>query len=196
MSLVLEGVSFLGLGPFSFQVAGGEKVTMQGASGLGKSQLLRAIVDLTPFSGSVQFGDLETTQIPPQQLRKKIGYLPATAAWWHDSIPPHFKEPDKLPLAELAFDSSILTKEMHQLSSGEKQRLGLLRLLENEPDFLLLDEPTASLDPANVGLMEDFIAAYCKKTGAGYLWVSHDPAQAKRMGQRSLQLTKTGVVDL
>ncbi len=196
MELRLQEVRFLKVGPLSFSIAPNERVTLIGASGVGKSQLLRAIVDISPYGGQVEFGGISATEIPPQELRKNIGYLPASSAWWFDTVSPHFQNPNTLPLAELGFTTEILNQDVYRLSSGEKQRLGLLRILEMQPKFLLLDEPTSSLDPSNVGLMEDMIVGYCKKNAAGYLWVSHDPAQAKRMGTRTLEMLADRVVEL
>ncbi|MDX2469690.1 MAG: ATP-binding cassette domain-containing protein [SAR324 cluster bacterium] len=196
MDLRLKEVRFLEVGPLSFSLKASERVTLFGASGVGKSQMLRAIVDLSPFTGSIEFGGQQTAEIPPTELRLNLGYLPAESAWWFDLVSPHFKKPQELPLTDLGFTSGILDQEVYQLSSGEKQRLGLLRMLEMQPKFLLLDEPTASLDPSSVGLMEDLIVDYCDKTGAGYLWVSHDPSQAKRMGTRCLELKPNEVAEL
>jgi ABC-type iron transport system FetAB ATPase subunit len=75
-----------------------------------------------------------------------------------------------------------------QLSSGEKQRLALLRLMVNRPRVLLLDEPTANLDPENVTRVEKLVAAYLRREGAAVLWVSHDPEQTRRVAQRRLRL--------
>jgi ABC-type iron transport system FetAB ATPase subunit len=71
-----------------------------------------------------------------------------------------------------------------RLSSGEKQRLALLRLLANQPRVLLLDEPTANLDPQNTRRVEAMIAAYREARGAAVVWISHDREQAARVCDR------------
>jgi putative ABC transport system ATP-binding protein len=73
-----------------------------------------------------------------------------------------------------------------RLSSGERQRFALLRLLANRPRVLLLDEPTANLDPDNVIRVEKLVATYMAAEGAGVLWVSHDPLQTTRVARRTL----------
>jgi len=83
--------------------------------------------------------------------------------------------------------------QVSRLSSGEKQRLALARILMNKPRVLLLDEPTASLDADNVITVEKLIEKYRCDTGAAVLWVSHDAQQATRVGNRHLQLTTEGI---
>jgi len=73
-------------------------------------------------------------------------------------------------------------------AAGEKQRLALFRLLLNQPKVLLLDEPTAALDHANIHVAEEVISEYRRTTGAAVLWVSHDPEQIARAADRHLQL--------
>lgn len=71
--------------------------------------------------------------------------------------------------------------EVSRLSSGERQRLSLARLLAGYPKVLLLDEPTANLDKANTNRVEELILTYLREQGASALWVSHDPEQRHRM---------------
>jgi ABC-type iron transport system FetAB ATPase subunit len=75
-----------------------------------------------------------------------------------------------------------------RLSSGEKQRLALLRLLANQPRVLLLDEPTANLDPENTRRVEAVIREYCRERAAAVVWVSHDREQAARVADRQFEV--------
>jgi putative ABC transport system ATP-binding protein len=68
-----------------------------------------------------------------------------------------------------------------RLSTGERQRLALARLLALRPQVLLLDEATANLDPSNRDRVEDLIQYYRREQGAAVLWVSHDPDQRRRL---------------
>ena len=83
---------------------------------------------------------------------------------------------------------AILDKPVMQLSSGERQRLALLRLLSNRPRVLLLDEPTANLDPENTRRIEALVTEYRREHDAAVIWVSHDTEQVKRVANRHFQL--------
>jgi ABC-type iron transport system FetAB ATPase subunit len=80
----------------------------------------------------------------------------------------------------------VLSWSVARLSTGERQRLALIRLLAQGPEVLLLDEATANLDPSNSARVEAIVGAYRGTQSAAVLWVSHDPAQRRRLGGRSL----------
>jgi len=82
----------------------------------------------------------------------------------------------------------VLGWEVARCSTGERQRLALLRLLQNRPQVLLLDEPTASLDAENVSRVELLIERLRKTDGLVVLWVSHDALQVERVATRHLQI--------
>jgi ABC-type iron transport system FetAB ATPase subunit len=108
-------------------------------------------------------------------------------------VGPHFPSVDTEGLVVLGFDEGVLDWEVSRLSTGERQRLALLRLLANRPRALLLDEPTAALDPSNVEQAETLVRAYRKETEAAVLWVSHDPAQAARVADRRFEVSPGGL---
>jgi len=180
-------------GPWSLRIAPGECVSLRGNSGSGKSLLLRAIADLDPHDGQVLLDDTLSTQMAAPQWRKQIALLPAESQWWKDEVGVHFSD-EKCPwLKPLGFSAETMHWQVSRLSSGEKQRLALARLLMNKPCVLLLDEPTASLDADNVIAVEKLIDEYRRNTGAAVLWVSHDARQAARVGERHLQLTPDSI---
>jgi ABC-type iron transport system FetAB ATPase subunit len=172
------------IGPVSLAVAAGECVCISGPSGTGKSQLLRAIADLDPHHGEVRLSGMSADSIVPSEWRRQVGLLPPESSWWLPRVADHFHTPSPLPLAEVGLADAILGQPVARLSSGEKQRLALLRLLANKPRVLLLDEPTANLDPQNTRRVEAVIAAYRESRGAAVIWVSHDREQAARVCDR------------
>jgi ABC-type iron transport system FetAB ATPase subunit len=198
--LVIEGLQTRNGGPFSFSVERGECVTLYGPSGCGKTLLLRAIADLDPAEGTVLLDGESRAGMTAPQWRKKVGWLAAESAWWFDRVGEHFPMVGKVNgdfpdvwkkriqfLEQLGFGEEVLGWRIERMSTGEKQRLALFRLLLNEPQVLLLDEPTAALDPTNVFVMEKVIGEFRRSTGAAVVWVSHDPEQVQRVADHSLK---------
>ncbi len=184
--LTLEGFSSRGLAPFDLTLSRGECLTIAGPSGCGKSLLLRAIADLDPHQGECVLEGIRRSQTPPPAWRSRVGLLPAESHWWTDRVGDHFSETEPGILQTLGFDRDCLDWSVARLSSGERQRLSLARLLNGRPQVLLLDEPTANLDVTNTERVEQLITAFLNDHEASAIWVSHDPAQRQRVGDRGL----------
>ena len=184
--LVVDKLRFHIHGPFSFSINGGECVGLTGPSGIGKTLMLRAIVDLDPHQGEVFVDGVECNSVSAPEWRRMVGMLQAETQWWHDTVGEHIKKPSSSLLHRLGFSDEVLGWEVRRLSTGEKQRLGLVRVLCNSPKVLLLDEPTASLDVCNTEEVEKIIKEYLKENGAAVLWVAHDLDQLKRVCGRYL----------
>jgi ABC-type iron transport system FetAB ATPase subunit len=182
--LTLQDVRVAHVGPVSLQVRAGEIVCLSGASGSGKSLLLRAIADIIPHTGMVMLDAQEATTLSGPQWRKLVGLLPAENQWWQDQVSEHFPEQDKVLLAALGFAETTWNWQVAHCSTGEKQRLALLRLLCHQPRCLLLDEPTASLDPDNTARVETVLLDYISKQQAPVVWVSHSRDQIQRLASR------------
>ena len=187
--LHVAGLRLDGVGPIDLSLARGECLVLSGSSGAGKSRLLRAIADLDPHQGRVCCQGTAAEDLAPCQWRRRVGMLAADSQWWRDRVAEHFDAaPTDDQLAALDLAPALLEEPVSRLSSGERQRFALLRLLANRPRVLLLDEPTANLDPDNVLRVEKLVADYTAAEGAAVLWVSHDPRQTARVGHRRIYL--------
>ena len=176
------------IGPLSLQVAPGECVSIGGVSGSGKSLLLRALADLDPYQGSVTLEGLQATDMAPARWRRRVQLLPAEPRWWAPRVGDHFEHRDPDAFAALGLPDEVWDWPVERLSSGEKQRLALLRALDRGPRVLLLDEPTANLDEANATAVEQQVARFCDEQGGMAVWVSHDQAQRTRVAGRHYRL--------
>lgn len=191
----LHSVRFLQLGPFDFTVESGHRCFISGQSGQGKTLLLKAIADIIPHGGQVYLGNVESHTLPASEWRKKVGLLLAESQWWHETVGEHFWAVDESQFSALGFEKTVLNYPVNRLSSGEKQRLALLRILQNQPLALLLDEPTANLDSENTANMENLIQQYQLHTHIPILWVSHDPAQIERLADKCFHLHHNTLIE-
>ena len=185
--LEIEGLVRPGLAPVCFALAAGECVAVSGPSGSGKTLLLRAIADLDPNEGRVSLGGAVRESFSAPAWRRQVTYVAAEPGWWAETVAPHFRHwPDMVPLAlRLGLEAEMGAAPVARLSTGERQRLALLRALEGKPTVLLLDEPTAALDAVARGAVEVLLAEALGR-GTAVLLVSHDPAQAERLARRRL----------
>jgi len=184
--LTLHALTVRHVGPVDLDIAPGECVCLSGPSGAGKSLLLRAVADLEPHTGSAVLDGQTCHDAKPYLWRRWVGLLPAESAWWCETVGEHFEHPREDWFQALGFAPAVSEWTIARLSTGERQRLGLLRLLCNGPRALLLDEPTASLDPTAVRQVEHLIGEYRREHACPILWVTHDPAQIERVADRTL----------
>ena len=176
-------------GPIDLAINKGECVCLSGASGSGKTLLLRSIVDLDPHEGDVLLDGEACSAIDAHAWRKQVGLLTSESQWWFEQVGQHFKAATCPWFEKLGFNNEVMHWQVNRLSSGEKQRLALARLLENNPKVLLLDEPTANLDKENTSLVEALIHCLVEKNKVTVLWVSHDNDQIKRVASRHFRLS-------
>ena len=171
----------------SLALSAGECVVVRGASGAGKTLLLRAIADLDPNEGLVALYGRDRSTIPGPEWRRLVGYVPAEPGWWAETIGEHFHDRAAAYalVRELGFSEETPSWPISRLSTGERLRMALVRALIVRPKVVLLDEPTAALDAASVAAVESLIASR-QRSGLAVLWVTHDPAQADRVAQRQL----------
>lgn len=169
------------VGPVNLTIKGGSIVCISGESGSGKSILLRAIADMIPHSGDACLDDQCASGMCAPDWRKSVGLVPAETEWWYETIAEHFTEKDDALLGQTGFNTSTWDWSVARCSTGEKQRLGLLRCLTNKPRALLLDEPTGSLDPDNTRRVEALIKDYASRHAVPVIWVSHSYEQIQRI---------------
>ncbi len=184
------------LGPVSLDVAAGECVAIMGASGAGKSLLLRAIADLDPNDGDVSLNGAARNAMPANAWRRQVALVPAESGWWADTVGEHFiaAPPDMGLLDALGLAAEALDWTVARLSSGEKHRLAILRALSLRPRALLLDEPSASLDETSTGRLEAVLKDQ-RADGVPVLLVTHDAAQAERLATRVITLAGGRIAD-
>ena len=178
-------------GPFTFDVHAGECIALQGPSGAGKSVLLRMLADLDPHEGDAFLDGRAASAMSAPDWRAAVVYQAAEPAWWEATARAHFADADRAfvdtTLAALGLSPALLDTEIERLSTGERQRLALVRSLARRPRVLLLDEPTAALDPDAVARVEALLRAQLAD-GMAVLVVTHAGEQARRLAQRVFRL--------
>ncbi|MFT3689141.1 ABC transporter ATP-binding protein [Paenirhodobacter sp.] len=195
--LIAEGLSRgEGCPRYSLTVAPGSCVALTGPSGCGKSRLLRLIADLDPGLGSARIGGFLREAVPASAWRRAVVYVPADAGWWAPRIAQHMEDEAaaRRLLPDFGLPGALMEAAPEDISSGERQRLALIRALLLHPRFLLLDEPTSALDPEATRRVEEVLARM-KREGTGLLVVSHDPAQVARLADRHYVLSGDGLAE-
>lgn len=167
---------------------------VSGVSGSGKSQFFKALADLIEHQGQVQLLQQAMKECSPEVWRSQVMYFAAETAWWDDQVALHF---DTLPttdmLQRIGLNADLLNANPDALSSGEKQRLALLRGLQYQPKVLLLDEITANLDPKSEQMVEQMVSNYVQHHQACAFWISHNPQQTARMANQTMIFTETAI---
>jgi phospholipid/cholesterol/gamma-HCH transport system ATP-binding protein len=203
---VLDGISL--------HVARGETLAVLGRSGTGKSVLLRLIIGLeTPDSGSICIHGQDIAGLAMDalgEIRKKMGFLFQHAALYdsltvaenvafplvhHRRDMSRSERGDRVMqlLAEMGMESDV-DKMPSDISGGMQKRVGLARALVLEPEILLLDEPTAGLDPISSGEIDDLILKLQRERKMASIVVTHDLHSAKTIANRLALLDQGKVV--
>ena len=172
-------------------IAPGERVALVGANGSGKSTLLRVLHGLAEAHG----GDLQRNAAlrqamlfqRPHMLRTSAQNNVALALWLRGTRWPVAKTRALQALEQVGL-SSLAQRNARTLSGGQQQRLAMARAWALQPDVLLLDEPTASLDPTAKREVEALVATFAAQPGMTLLFSSHNLGQVKRLASRVLYL--------
>jgi len=190
-ALRIRGLRSALAGPFDLDIEPGSAVAVTGASGSGKSLFLRMVADLDPNDGSVRLGAQDRRAMPAPRWRRIATYVAAESGWWEEGVAAHFAPEERDAAGELAgrfgLRPELMAGPVLRLSTGERQRLALVRAFVRTPPVLLLDEPTGPLDPASVARVEEMLR---QRLAAGLilLLATHDPGQATRIGARHFRM--------
>ena len=194
-------------------VARGETIAVLGRSGTGKSVLLKIIIGLEkPDAGSVNIHGREMGGASLRDLNKtrlKMGFLFQQAALYdsltveenvafplqHNTNMPEGERRDRVEeLLKSVGMEGDLKKMPSDISGGMRKRVGLARALALDPDILLLDEPTAGLDPITSGEIDELILKLQKEHAMASIVVTHDLQSAKTIASRLALLDKGNIV--
>jgi phospholipid/cholesterol/gamma-HCH transport system ATP-binding protein len=202
------------LNGISLSVPQGRTVAVLGRSGTGKSVLLKVLVGLQPAdSGSVRIAGQEIGAIEPgplNEIRKKIGYLFQQAALY-DSLTveqnvgfplirnanlPESERREKVRdlLSSVGMKEEEFEKMPSEISGGMQKRVGLARALALDPEILLLDEPTAGLDPITAAEIGQLIVDLKKTRAVTAMVVTHDVRGARTFSDLLILLDKGNIV--
>jgi putative ABC transport system ATP-binding protein len=192
----LEVVALQGL---NFSVQKGEMMAIIGNSGSGKSTLLNILGGLDqPSAGQVRVGDWDLLKVSDKDLveykRRTVGFvwqnnarnlIPYLTALENVEIPMMLSgKSDRnkaMELLEAVGLKDRVHSKLHQLSGGEQQRVAISIALINEPQILLADEPTGSVDSATADMILDIFRKFSEELGLTVVIVTHDPSLAKKV---------------
>lgn len=210
----------LALDDVSLTVPEGQVMALIGPSGAGKSTLIRCVNRLVePTSGSVYVNDQDITHVSAGELRRvrrrlgmifqeyalverltvmenvlsgRLGYVGFWASWLRRF--PGADIASAFSLLERVGLSGMADKRADALSGGQRQRVGIARALIQDPDILLVDEPTASLDPKTSRQIMRLIADLCRERGLTAVINIHDVPLAQMFADRVVGLRSGRVV--
>ena len=191
-------------------IARGEIFALVGPSGAGKSTLLRLLNFLeAPTTGRISFlhAEFNVSRPIPLKLRRRVTTVFQRPLLLNRSVEANVTyglrlrgQRNSSHRIEAALEEVGLRHMARQrartLSGGEAQRVALARAIVLQPDVLLLDEPTANLDPYNVGLIEDIIGKLNRERETTLVLVTHNVFQAKRLAHRVALLLEGQIVEI
>lgn len=189
-----------------FSVHGGMILGVVGPSGAGKSSLLRLLNRLDePTSGTVFLDGRDYREIPPRELRCKVGMVMQRPYLFPGTVENNLRfGPSQRgqTLSSETIEGLLLRvglpnygpRDVANLSGGEAQRVSFARTLANSPSVLLLDEPTSALDEASKAEVERVMLEIVRSTRLSCVLVTHDHAQAARVANRVMVMEAGKIV--
>jgi len=202
----------------SFDLVPGKTLALVGESGSGKSTVARCLVRLVePTSGKVWLDGMSIIELDPVALSKtyrrvQMVFQDPNASlnprmtvrevvheplWLHLRMPKDQREARARRLMELVgLTYAHLDRYPHELSGGQRQRVGIARAIAVEPDIVILDEPTASLDVSVRGQILELLLDLQKKLNLAYLFISHDLQVVQHVAHRVAVMYLGGIVEV
>jgi tungstate transport system ATP-binding protein len=177
----------------------GEFLCVLGPNGAGKSSLLRLLNFIEPpTTGRIEFDGHPVDDNIPLALRRRVttvfqrplliqGTVESNVAYGL-RVRGQRDQKRVREMLDLVGMTHMLRAQVKKLSGGEMQRVALARALAINPDVLLLDEPTANLDPYNTGVIERAVTELNRERGITVVMVTHNTFQARRLAHRGLLL--------
>jgi len=157
----------------SFTVNKGEILIILGPNGAGKTTLLRALQGLLPYQGSVSWNAQKISYLPPQEFLQRHNLPPLTVKEFYS-----FKTSDlnsiKSMMTEIGLDENVLSHQFSELSTGQFQRMLVGWALLDNPDVLILDEPTSGIDIGGEETIYSLLHKFWKNQNLTILLVTHD----------------------
>ncbi len=189
---------------FNLHVADGAFCALIGASGSGKSTILRMMNRLIePDAGRIRFAGQDVADLDPTLLRRRMGYViqsaglfphwsvarniaavPALLGW--DRARTQARVAELMTLLRL--DPALGRARPHELSGGQAQRVGVARALAADPDVLLMDEPFGALDPITRAALQAELARIHRETRKTIVFVTHDMDEALQLATQVVVL--------
>ena len=192
----------------AMEIHRGEFLAIVGPSGAGKSTLLRMLNFLEyPDEGLIDYAGQAASASMPLDLRRQVTTVFQHPALLHDSVENNVAYGLRLrgqrdcrsqvrAILERMGLEKLRRSPARTLSGGEAQRVALARALIVHPEVLLLDEPSANLDPYNIGLIEEVMKEVNLTRGTTMVMVTHNVFQAKRMAQRVALILDGRVIEI
>lgn len=212
--------SFKAVAGISFQVYSGESVGLVGESGCGKSTTSAMVMRLIdPTSGSIRFKGQDISLVRPEDFARSAlrARLQMVFQDPTDSLDPRLsarrsisdpierlvglRDRDEIAArverlaSQVGLPLDLLSRLPHQLSGGQKARVGIARALASEPDLLVLDEPTAALDVSVQAIVLNLLADLRQELGMSYLFVSHDLEVVRLICERVIVMRAGEIVE-
>jgi len=188
----------------SFNLNAHDIMALKGASGSGKTLMLRTLAGLEPIqSGEIYYQKKLQSEYPMPLYRSKIIYLQQRPSFGAANVLESIKKPFEFKIhADKVYDQTLiinyllalgrtadfLEKETNNLSGGEEQIVALLRALQLNPQVILLDEASASLDEETSIKVEQIILDWLRAEERACIWVSHDLQQLERIATKEMSL--------